>query len=220
MKSIQGVSLPRSGHNLLVKHLQSYFGSRDMCRGPRGPRLSLPFLPRAARSVTSSLPSSRNRFHYCEYYYSCRCRPCRDPNNRFQKSHDFKLGLPVESGRKYIVQIRDAAGMMISWFELRLSKGREKDTVDGFRDFMRRQFDYRNGFVQKWVQQDIDQRLILDYDDYLCRPAEQFSQVVMFFDPEHRIDQQAVRSIVKDVRPARIVNQFRYYEALLDEVGI
>ncbi len=217
MQTIQGVSLPRSGHNLLVSHLQSYFGSQDICTSPRGPRLSLSFLPRSAPAAARL---STNRFHYCEYYYSCRCRPCRNPGNVFQKSHDFKLDLPVNAEQKHLVQTRDAPGVMISWFELRLAKGREIDTADGFRDFVRRHRDYIDGFFRKWVQADIGPRLMLDYDEYLSRPIEWLSQVILFFDPECTVDQQRIREIVSDIRRPRIDHQFRFYNALADEVGV
>ena len=126
MDSVQCVSLPRSGHNLLVQHLQKYFQSNEVCLSV--PKSSKNQISRAVNSNGSN-SASRQKFHYCEYYYACRERPCCCSQNCFQKSHDFDLSQPVLPGQKYLVQTRAPLGLLISWFEMRLLKKREKEST-------------------------------------------------------------------------------------------
>jgi hypothetical protein len=212
MNKIQGVSLPRTGHNLLVGHLQRYFGSNECCRVDPAPS----FL--AARRWWSR--GRRNRqphvsaFHYCEFYYACRQIPCRDPNNHFQKSHDFDLDLDVQSDVQYLIQTRKLTSLLISWFELRLLKGREVDSHEGWIQFVNRNRGYVFGFLDKWLDAARQQSMIvIDYDRYLAEPVATLSQVVRRFDPDRACDESKLRRIIKNVRPATPACQFRYHES-------
>ena len=210
MDAVQGVSLPRSGHNLLVSHLQKYFDSSSFCPDYR--HTLLPFLAKSKTRRTSLANDTRHTFHYCEFYYSCRSHPCCNANNTFQKSHDFDLNLPIDPAMKYIIQTRDRLGLLISWFELRLQKQRECDSPEGFEEFVRRNCQYIDGFQRKWLDGRLSNCLRLDYDDYLRRPAELLADVVLFFDPNRVVNRSRVAQIVVDVRPARDNNAFRFFD--------
>jgi len=221
MERVQCVSLPRSGHNLLVSHLQKYFDSAAICekvtrRFSLFSRLSQP----SGEANTSdcgpanSSSSSDRTFHYCEYYYACRQHPCTEPKNSFQKSHDFELELPVQPDQKYLIQKRQPLDLLISWFEMRLLKDREEDTPDGFRAFVQRMRPYVDGFEQKWVDSDLQRRLVLDYEDYLNEPAKQLASVIRFFDNELDLNLVRIEQIVKDVRPGKDNSRFRFVSAV------
>ena len=212
MEKVQGVSLPRCGHNLLVGHLQAYFQVFDSCPASRKKLLAF-----VAQSRVRQKPEllDDDRFHYCEYYYSCRSNPCCDRGNTFQKSHDFELDLPIDVDQKYIVQSRNELGLLISWFELRIPRKREVDSESGFIAFVQRMQPYLKGFRKKWIESELSKRLLLDYDDYLARPAEMLRDTLLFFRPDQKVNMQKVRAIVSDVLPARRVCDFRFYEAAI-----
>lgn len=210
MDKIQGVSLPRCGHNLLVRHLQRYFQSADVC-----PDYRKNLLPFVAKAKTRRNSSPHRQFHYCEYYYSCRSIPCCDAANTLQKSHDFELELPVDPRQKYMVQNRNDLGLLISWFELRLPRRREIDSADGFLAFARRMRPYLDGFRSKWVSSSLPQRLIIEYDDYLASPLNCLAKVIQFIEPDHRIDLNRIKNTVSDVRAARDDSRFRYFDAAI-----
>ena len=212
MDQIQCVSLPRSGHNLLVSHLQKYFDSDMQCESL--PKKRLPFFsPVPAREKDTLIA---DRFHYCEYYYACRSTPCVNSINTFQKSHDFELQLPVDLHKKHIIQYRNPIGLLISWFEMRLLKNREVDTADGFKKFASRNQGYIDGFCAKWIDADIPHRLMLDYEKYLSEPIESLSEVIRFFNTGQGVDLEHLRAITRDILPAKDNTAFRFYDAAQD----
>jgi len=214
MEQVQCVSLPRSGHNMLVGHLQRYFQSHTSCSKTKLPTKKFTLFGRTKdRQKTHVHPDTSSNFHYCEYYYGCRNHPCVDQHNTFQKSHDFELELPVEQERKYLIQKRDRLDLMISWFEMRLKKNRENDSKAGFQAFLERQRSYLDQFHQKWVEAPIRYRMILDYEAYLNDPMESLTQVIHFFDHDHEVDSDLLSDIVTDVRPAKDNSGFRFASA-------
>lgn len=210
MDAIQGVSLPRSGHNLLVGHLQKYFDSDVVCPDYR--HTLLPFLAKSKARRESLADDKQQSFHYCEYYYSCRTHPCCNANNTFQKSHDFDLKLPIAPAAKYLIQTRNRMGLLISWFELRLQKNREHDSPQGFNEFVQRNRKYVDGFQRKWLDRRLTNCLRLDYDDYLNRPAILLEEAVRYFDASHVVKRVRIDQIVADVRPPRDINAFRFFD--------
>ena len=203
MEKIQGVSLPRCGHNLLVQHLQQYFEHRQICPDYR--KKLLPFLAKAKMrrdsNVQRNSETNESPFHYCEYYYSCKSYPCCDARNNFQKSHDFDLKLPVNTRQKYIIQTRNDLGLLISWFELRLPRKREVDSPQGFVNFANRIRPYLDGFRRKWLQSELPQRLAIDYDDYLHEPKRHLAKAIRQFAPDQPINVNRLREITSNVRP-------------------
>jgi hypothetical protein len=207
MDKVQCVSLPRSGHNLLVSHLQKYFAPSSICKPERSGFLKLG----TAKTATGT---PKCQFHYCEYYYACRSHPCTNPGNKFQKSHDFELDLPVDLGQKYLIQKRAPIDLLISWFELRLPKNRETDSADGFTRFVKRMQPYVKGFQDKWVVSKLPHRLIFDYEDYLCAPAEHLTKAIQFFDASITPNISLIETIVADVRPPKDNRQFRFIDSV------
>lgn len=209
MDTVQGISLPRSGHNLLVSHLQKYFDSDAVCPDYR--HTLLPFLAKSKTRRESLANDTRHTFHYCEYYYSCRSHPCCNANNTLQKSHDFALDLSADPATKCLIQTRSLMGLLISWFELRLKKNRERDSPQGFEEFVQRNRQYVEGFRSKWLDSRLENCLRLDYDDYLSRPAEFLEDTILFFDANHDVNRSRISQIVADVRPARDNREFRFF---------
>ena len=203
---VQCVSLPRSGHNLLVSHLQKYFRPASMCKKNRYRLLQF-----GTRSNSEKTPTDLG-FHYCEYYYACRSHPCIEARNTFQKSHDFDLLLPLQADQKYLIQKRKPLDLLISWFEMRLLKGREKDTPEGFSQFVNRMRPYVDGFRQKWIDAPMQHRLVFDYNSYLETPAQHLRAAVLYFDDTLDIDMNRIEEIVSDVKPAKDNRKFRYID--------
>ena len=197
---------------MLVIHLKQYFGAHSDCLKYND--FLLPSIAKRKTRKRSLASGDSSEFHYCEYYYSCRSYPCVDAKNKFQKSHDFELKLPIDNGTPHLVQIRQPVGLLISWYELRLKKGRETDSEKGWATFVERNIDYVDGFLRKWVPVGEKNGLIIDYDDYLRQPEFWLTRAVqLFLGSTADIKTRRIKNTIKDVRPSKDNSRFRYYQA-------
>jgi len=199
---IQGVSIPRSGHHLLVRLLVDYFNE----------------------VLDEGEASPSGIFSYCEFYHCCRNNPCpkfdstRPGTVLLQKSHDEFLRqinkryehpkLVLESQR-YLIQIRHPIDSLLSDYELAKAnslkplsqregwtfvklKYKGNPGVD-WDNFLINQLEYRIAFLKKWVLENphisLGTSLVLDYDDFLSSPKSRFAQVLKFLSPEHNVDE-------------------------------
>lgn len=97
---------------------------------------------------------------------------------------------------------------------MRLPKKREIDSASGFLKFVERNLEFLDAFRKKWIESTIVHRLLIDYDRYLEKPAENLSLVIQFFDESHEVDNSRVNEIIQDVKPAKNNTEFRYYKAV------
>ena len=212
MNKVQGVSLPRTGHNMLVIHLKQYFGEHVDC--PKYKNYLIPTLAKRLRRSRTASGARTSKFHYCEYYYSCRSHECVDADNKFQKSHDFDLDHPINIAVPHIVQVRQPIALLISWFEMRLKKNRESDSAAGWQTFVNEKLPYVEGFLSKWRPVADENGLLIDYEEYLLAPEQWLEKAVrVFVGQQSDINQRKIRRIVSDVRPAKVASDFRFFES-------
>ena len=211
MNKVQGVSLPRTGHNMLVIHLKQYFADHVDC--PKYKDFLIPPLAKRRTRIKTADDHRTPRFHYCEHYYSCRSIPCVDADNKFQKSHDFDLDWPVDTSIPHLVQVRDSVSLLISWYEMRLKKNREIDSPDGWRAFVAKNIPYVEGFLRKWLPVAETNGLVIEYEDYLSIPDQWLEKVIHMFQGDLPINAKKIGRIVKDVRPNKIATDFRYFDS-------
>lgn len=147
------VSLPRSGHHLLVRLLFGLYKRRfGYCA----------YYHRKDRP-----PECCGRF------------PCAQPRITMAKQHDFKLTEPVPTDRPIIVQYRRFDEAVVSNFELHARH--HPDTAEEFRKFARRWAKVYSGFVTKWVEAPVtSRRLIIRYDRLTEHPAETMRELTSF----------------------------------------
>lgn len=177
MDHVTGVSWPRSGHHLLVRLLNLYFG---------------------------------DRFLYCDFYGGiegcCKTLPCTRADVHLSKSHDFDLGLPQVSGRKYLVQYRDFIPSIVSNWELfLLGKPQSEDTADNFFKFASGEYTGYQGFVRKWVESDFAKdQLIIHYDQITAWPRESLRAAAEWIDPDNTPDEAAIEAAVASVSGEKV----------------
>ena len=212
MNRVQGVSLPRTGHNMLVIHLKQYFGEHVDC--PKYKNYLLPALAKHLQRSRTADDARTSTFHYCEYYYSCRSHQCVDADNKFQKSHDFDLDHPIDNAVPHIVQTREPIALLISWFEMRLAKNRETDSVAGWQAFVNEKLPYVDGFLRKWQPVAESNGLLIDYEEYLLAPDQWLEKAVrVFIGEQTEVNQRKIKRIVSDVRPTKVAADFRFYDS-------
>ena len=110
MKKILCITIPRSGHCLLLNLLLKYFSGN--MKYPEIQGLNTPIMCKETLSAGD--------LHYCEYYNHCRKIPCIDPHTNFQKNHDYDLSLENNPNYNYIIQFRHPVEVFISWYKFRI----------------------------------------------------------------------------------------------------
>lgn len=209
---IIGVSWPRSGHHMLVRLLQIYFGPEfGYCDFYGGN----PWVD--------------------EIDVCCGSIPCKHADRIWlTKSHDFDLDLPQIEGQKYLVQYRDFAPSVVSNFELFVRNGGE-DSALSFRIFASGEFTRYLGFMQRWVHSDFaSTQLMLNYSTFLSDPQGELSRAVAFIAPDHAVDPDKIAGAIAEVdgqevklgrvktlpksgvHAKRDLNDFRHYTPMLE----
>ncbi|MEM7695731.1 MAG: sulfotransferase family 2 domain-containing protein [Pseudomonadota bacterium] len=206
---VASVSWPRSGHHLIVRLLYGYFGPR---------------------------------FGYCEYHVPkddpdtpcCGHFPCQKRAIAFSKNHDFNIDSPVPTDVPLLVQWREPIAALHSNFELAVMEG-WPDTPKAFTKFGHKQAEKYRRFMAKWVEPDLPNRLVLNYDDLTADPHSHFRKVLTLWgeDPcdEAKLetaiqtvphisvsDKTSKLSAARGVRAERVVTTFRHYDAAETQV--
>jgi hypothetical protein len=182
LEPVVGISWPRSGHHMLVRLLQLYFGSAfGYCDYYSG-KPAVPDLASCCGKV-----------------------PCRHPDRvTLTKNHDFDLAAPQVEGQKYLIQYRDFIPSVVSNFELYLRQGGE-DTALSFRKFASAEFTRYLGFTDKWVHSDFARhQLLLNYGEFLRDPQTELTRVVTFIAPGLHVDHARIVDAVDRVDGEKI----------------
>lgn len=147
IRSIVGVSIPRSGHHYLQSLLQAVLdGDLSYCE----------FY--SAQECCRSVP--------------CTVRPTT--RFRYQKGHDLDLALPVDlPDVLYLVQYRDPVAEAVSDRELFLSATGfvTPPTADQYTHWLAGKVRYLDGFFAKWLRNPMPSVLAIDYDRLVADPA-------------------------------------------------
>lgn len=216
MEFVVGISWPRSGHHMLVRLLQLYFGDAfGYC------------------DFYSGKPSLD------DITTCCGKLPCKYMERiNLTKNHDFDLEAAQLPGQKYLIQYRDFTPSVVSNFELFLRNGGE-DSAASFRKFASAEFSRYLGFTRKWIHSEFGQgQLLINYSTFLQDPAGELARTISYFDPDWKIDdariaraiaevdgqkieQRQVQSLRKSgVHQDRDIRQFRYYKlGLFEDLG-
>jgi hypothetical protein len=207
MRYVASVSWPRSGHYLLVRMLRLYFGSQ---------------------------------FGYCRWYDKescCRTVPCVSDVVHFSKNHDFDGSLeapPLEV--PLLVQHRDFATSVASWFDLAVNEAGTPDTPEQFVSFLRAVKPKYYFFQKKWVQTSRPNKLVLSYEYFTADPVGSLASVIPLFCKEEKVNFVLLNEIVANVdgysvkpewqrpteglgvRVTRDITSFRYFDELSREI--
>lgn len=207
-----GISWPRSGHQLLVDILESYFGGEfAYCE-------------------------------FYTPVDCCKKSPCtRAPMVKFSKNHDFESKTGIRRGTPYLVQYRSFLPSVVSAFEMYVQNG-QPDTADSFRFFARYLTTRYNAFLAKWTfgPNAPKEKLLIRYESLTSESKiEVLTDIISFFAPDHSIDELRLLKITRSaqkvqvdakqttmhfdfgIRATRIVEEFRFFNgALFDELRL
>lgn len=195
-KYVQCISIPRSGHHLLVSFLFKYF----------------------------SMKKKYENFEYCNKYNTCKTCPCSCENGNvvFQKNHDLGPSFPdVEYDRKmrYIFQYRkDIVSQIISNFKLIYEKRSKKeletlDTREHWEKAALNGVKYYNRVIEKWYIDKKPNVHLIAYEDLVLNPNMEILKALSFFIDKGDIDKDLISKIVEkqNIEFKNKKEDFKYY---------
>lgn len=203
-----GVSWPRSGHHLLARLLQLYFGDRF------------------------------NYCEFYKTVDCCKTVPCQRAGYIcFSKNHDYKQAVPILPNTRYLVQYRRFSPALVSNFELYVRRTPGNDSARGFSTFARREARRYIQFVERWTQADTPNSVFaaVSYESLTDEPLDTMQQVARLFAPHEEPDTDKLREAIDSVpritaaegkerveaesgvAARRNVNEFRFYDEALFE---
>lgn len=185
----QTISIPRSGHHLMVNLLFQYFSPDGKAPHFQGQD--------ARNSIRKGIISS-GRFHYCEYYSHCKSVPCSDPRTNYSKNHDFGRHLPPETFPRLIVQIRHPLASIISYFQFKNLILPNPDNAAEFRQMMASAKNYWRHFIHTWVLDNPNpEKLVIRYETLIGQPQETLAKVLAYLDPETPLNPNRLTTIIQ-----------------------
>lgn len=186
------VTLPRSGHHMLVNCLASYFSGG---------------LKYTYNNFECPKFFSVNKFVYCEYYGHCKHIPCADKTTTFQKYHDVDGVLKINPKQIYLVQYRHPIDITLSLCEM-WSIRNIVEAVNTWAAIW-------NKFVNKWVFSKLKNVLPIEYNDFLIRPHQYLYKIISLLD-KTPINKKLLKHVISQqcLRARRITSSFKNYRDL------
>jgi len=166
-----GASWPRSGHHLLVRILESYFGKRF------------------------------NHCEFYTPESCCKTVPCsRAGLVNFSKNHDYKFAVPVLASQKYLIQYRKFCPALVSNYEL-FVRNNNIDTQDDFRKLAESQAKKYSLFMNRWAGAEAANTTLvgISYEMLTGAPADTLETVIGLFSPCEPVDREKLRHSLESV---------------------
>lgn len=130
-------------------------------------------------------------YKYCEFYSCCNIVPCKY-NSVYQKNHDFDLSLKIQQNQKYLFLYRKNKLEQLEAYYIYSRKNKqdykESNEYLNLLKFCRKNSSYYDSLVTKFVNNDNENILCIDYDDYLNYPSKTFHKIINFFGFKYSFD--------------------------------
>jgi hypothetical protein len=122
----------------------------------------------------------------------------------FQKNHDFDTNLPITKNEKYVVMYRkDVILQLEAYYRFSIKKNPENYNYNSLLEFIKMQKPYYDKFVDKWINNNNENILKLEYYDYIGNPVKYsqilFSHVFPKIDKNFHIDENDLEVMVPEL---------------------
>lgn len=172
------------------------------------------------------------QIHYCDYYRHCRQIPCPDARTNYQKNHDFKLNVKVDSQFHYLVQIRNPIQAIASWYTAELKHRHKnrigegdlkrgiklnvlKDSYIFWRFFLAKSMIYWRRFAKKWIlNPPVAPNILVRYEDLVDNPVEVLLGASRFINNDEDFELFLIEEVVmeQNIAKTRDISEFKYYD--------
>ena len=203
MHKVQAVSVPRSGHHLLVNCLKDYFGDKLGYCG----------------NVFRTDPFSNSEITFQKNHDFSLDLPV-EPGLKYLVQYRHPLESLI-SWYRWVVRNGIQAEMNYGWRPLINKKApfwslyTRRNTQTRWHAFLEKRIPWWTKFISKWII-DIDHPSVchVDYAGFIRDPFNTLSQVLIFFEPVEDLDKKRLLEIIAkhDIRPKSNIKEFEYYD--------
>lgn len=162
--------------------------------------------PRSGHHMTVNLLSKYwgENLRYCEPYEGA-----ISPAHNLVKTHDFKLDERYFSPR--MVLIRNPLDSLASYYDWSLKRGLIKvDSYDEWIKFATKNVRYWRNFYVKWLHENRQKMLLLNYSDLLKDPRGVLTQAIQFQCEGHEVEEERLVKAINHVNP-RVRGTYRTF---------
>ena len=126
-------------------------------------------------------------FTYCEYYGCCKTIPC-SKGYLFSKNPDFSLDLEIKKDVKHIVLYRsDMILQLESYYRFATINKDTEYNYNNLLNFIRENTRYYNNFLEKWINNNYDNIIKIEYYDFVNNPIKYSKIIFSHFFPNCEI---------------------------------
>jgi hypothetical protein len=191
MRATQGVSFPRSGHEIVYHIARRYFGEAFVYCDLHNPGLC-----------------------------GCGSVPCVNPDRTFAKNHDFGLrrspGVPILPTERYLIQYRSPVWSITSNFKLYLKRHPDENDRAGWERFAFRDVFLWNRFIDKWVLDfppDANPPQYCTYEELIDEPEVKVREVMAFLSDGPLDDDRISADLERfPIAPRRTLSEFEFFD--------
>ena len=202
--TVFSVSIPRSGHGLIVKCLKDYFRENFRYR----------------ENIKGLSLEGMGAYDLVKTHDFGLKRPW--PVNRFK-------GFPIRKDYVYLIQVRDPLASLISDFELHVrDELKRPPEYQDWVTYSKKGMAYRKRFFKKWLYATTltTNSTIVSYENLVTRPFDVLNQVLHRLFKVQRIREEALERIVekRKIENRRKIGDFQFYDddyfsRLIDQLG-
>ena len=139
-------------------------------------------------------------YKYCEFYSCCRTVPCSNKSN-FMKHHDFETDYTILPKQKYIVLSRkDIILQLEAWYRFHITVNSLPYDITDLKISCVKNKSYYNRFIQKWVNNDNENILKIEYYDLVENPKDYMRKIMEFLYPDIELKETVLEKMVNHLK--------------------
>lgn len=134
-------------------------------------------------------------FKYCEFYGCCNSIPC-SKGNEISKNHDFKLYLDINNNYKYVALHRkDLILQLEAYYRYHIGINEKKYKYKDLLKFIKKNTNYYNDFVNKWINNENKNILKIEYYELLENPEKVSKKIFKHLFPNIILKSKVFKSL-------------------------
>ena len=134
-------------------------------------------------------------YKFCKFYTCCKQIPCKHGGN-FLKNHDYDNSIQIKPGKKFICLYRaDIILVLESYYRYYIKCCNKKYNNREQEYFIKENKPYYLRFMEKWVNNDNENILKIEYYDLVKDPVKIITQTFNFIYPDLVLKEDIINDI-------------------------